>query len=221
MRILKCKCGTEFTARSSGHKFCDNCADKERKLYQKEYKKKHRKGIYSLRKCIVCGKEHEVYFSKKYCDKCLKDKEKKRYESRILSGEFRNYAKKRYAENPKKFLDRAKKRNADVNHKIKINIYRRAWYLFNKDKVREIKMRRRAQKLTTQTSKLNINEIYSNSPFCFYCNKPLTLKEATFDHFIPLSKGGLHAKENMRISCKHCNCVKNNKIPTNLFFMEV
>lgn len=31
------------------------------------------------------------------------------------------------------------------------------------------------------------------------------------EHKIPLSRGGLHAIENLDISCQSCNCSKNTK----------
>jgi hypothetical protein len=36
---------------------------------------------------------------------------------------------------------------------------------------------------------------------------------ATLDHVIPLSKGGLHCYENVKIACKSCNSEKSDRIP--------
>lgn len=47
---------------------------------------------------------------------------------------------------------------------------------------------------------------------CFYCAKDLLTEEITLDHIIPISRGGSHKKENLRISCKACNLKKDNKI---------
>lgn len=47
---------------------------------------------------------------------------------------------------------------------------------------------------------------------CFYCAKDLLIEEITLDHVIPMSRGGSHKKENLRISCKECNLKKDNKI---------
>ncbi len=47
---------------------------------------------------------------------------------------------------------------------------------------------------------------------CYYCG--LYLGEAYhIDHYIPLSKGGLHSIENMRLSCKSCNSRKHSRLP--------
>lgn len=45
---------------------------------------------------------------------------------------------------------------------------------------------------------------------CFYCNESKTL---TMDHFMPLSKGGLHVPENIVPACRNCNSKKGAKIP--------
>ena len=51
---------------------------------------------------------------------------------------------------------------------------------------------------------------------CFYCKK---LKPLTFDHIIPLSKGGSHTKDNIVMACGPCNFKKHNK-PINQFLTE-
>jgi len=38
--------------------------------------------------------------------------------------------------------------------------------------------------------------------------------EATIDHIIPVSKGGLHVLENMQLLCRRCNYLKGNTMPT-------
>lgn len=51
---------------------------------------------------------------------------------------------------------------------------------------------------------------------CFYCFYKLNgIYE--FDHYIPLSKGGSHTIDNLRISCKRCNRTKLNKMPEEFF----
>jgi hypothetical protein len=45
---------------------------------------------------------------------------------------------------------------------------------------------------------------------CAYCGKES--KNLEQDHVIPLSKGGLHTKENIVPACRSCNASKNNKI---------
>jgi 5-methylcytosine-specific restriction endonuclease McrA len=49
---------------------------------------------------------------------------------------------------------------------------------------------------------------------CVYCGAILTFNQAHFDHFIPISKGGLHKTENIRLSCELCNKRKGAKMPS-------
>lgn len=46
---------------------------------------------------------------------------------------------------------------------------------------------------------------------CAYCNTELTLKTATKDHIIPVSKGGKSTFTNLCICCEKCNSAKSNK----------
>lgn len=48
---------------------------------------------------------------------------------------------------------------------------------------------------------------------CYYCQTPLTLKEATLDHIVPISCGGKTQKGNIAISCKSCNTEKKARTP--------
>lgn len=47
---------------------------------------------------------------------------------------------------------------------------------------------------------------------CFYCQ--IECEDCYhIDHYFPLSKGGLHEIENLRISCPDCNMSKGSKLP--------
>lgn len=45
---------------------------------------------------------------------------------------------------------------------------------------------------------------------CYYCESDGVL---TMDHFIPITKGGKHEKENIVPACVRCNCRKGNLMP--------
>jgi 5-methylcytosine-specific restriction endonuclease McrA len=45
---------------------------------------------------------------------------------------------------------------------------------------------------------------------CHWCKKKF--KRLTQDHVIPLSKGGLHVKENVVPSCLSCNSARGNRL---------
>ena len=44
---------------------------------------------------------------------------------------------------------------------------------------------------------------------CQYCGERVAKVNATLDHYVPQSKGGLHSKENLRTACLLCNSVKS------------
>ncbi len=47
---------------------------------------------------------------------------------------------------------------------------------------------------------------------CYLCGQGIELLELSFDHVIPLSKGGSHTTENVRPTHKHCNQQKSAKL---------
>jgi len=46
---------------------------------------------------------------------------------------------------------------------------------------------------------------------CAYCGKTLSLDTATFDHVVPLSKGGYDKTKNGALACRKCNTRKGVK----------
>jgi 5-methylcytosine-specific restriction endonuclease McrA len=52
------------------------------------------------------------------------------------------------------------------------------------------------------------------SNLCGICGKPITkMKDATIDHVIPLSRGGVDSPLNMQLAHDKCNQEKGNKLP--------
>jgi HNH endonuclease len=54
------------------------------------------------------------------------------------------------------------------------------------------------------------DKFFDQKKCCAYCFEPLTLNSGTIEHIIPISKGGNHLKNNIKVSCSHCNFVKDN-----------
>jgi 5-methylcytosine-specific restriction endonuclease McrA len=48
---------------------------------------------------------------------------------------------------------------------------------------------------------------------CHLCHRPITLKDLTFDHWVPVSKGGADTLDNYRLAHDHCNQMKANLTP--------
>lgn len=49
------------------------------------------------------------------------------------------------------------------------------------------------------------------SAVCYYCQRKVSTAHVHFDHIIALSRGGLHAVENLCVSCSACNMSKGAK----------
>lgn len=47
--------------------------------------------------------------------------------------------------------------------------------------------------------------------FCCYCNQQLTQDNATMEHIVPKSKGGVFNTSNLTVSCANCNNNRGNK----------
>lgn len=47
---------------------------------------------------------------------------------------------------------------------------------------------------------------------CYLCDRVLSAKEITLDHVIPLTKGGPHTFDNLKVACRPCNSRKRCKI---------
>ncbi len=46
---------------------------------------------------------------------------------------------------------------------------------------------------------------------CLYCYRYLDPADATIEHVVPITRGGLHVRENLAAACLSCNCSKHNK----------
>ncbi len=59
---------------------------------------------------------------------------------------------------------------------------------------------------------------------CEYCSALVEMREgpkqATIDHVVPRSKGGLDVLENLRLACHDCNQEKGSGVAIDLFVGE-
>lgn len=108
---------------------------------------------------------------------------------------FLHIFKTYYVNNKSKILARYKKYRSDNRYYI---------YLLN---------RKRRKLLKGDVTKQEIQALIIKSKnICYYCGIILN-NNMHVDHYIPLSKGGLHTISNLVISCKDCNLRKANKMP--------
>jgi len=76
-------------------------------------------------------------------------------------------------------------------------------------------MRQRRRSLTKQGDVTNIQllELQQNAKVCYWCKCLLKNVKVHIDHYVPLSKGGLHTLSNLVVSCSKCNLSKEAKLP--------
>lgn len=205
----KCKyCGkTMENVQSSRRKYCDDVC---RGRYRRKHA--HKTGTYKVT-CGTCGDTFRTYHdSKKYCTK-----------------ECRN---KSYTSNPEEKLKREKLKhkisckecgnNFETSHssmKFCSNYCRQR----NKDRQSTLKRRKYYQDGDTSISIDKLIKQDGNS--CYLCNYACDIDDYTvseegtiicgnnypsIDHVIPLSKGGKHEWNNVKLAHRICNIRKSN-----------
>lgn len=90
----------------------------------------------------------------------------------------------------------------------------------NKIKQKEYNAQHRVKNLNIQTEKIDYYSLFLKSKKCYYCGKKLVYPDIEFDHYIPLSLGGSHTEQNIRLSCTFCNRHKASYNPYIFFLYE-
>lgn len=173
----------------------------------------------------------------KRCTKCLLEKNTTEFGPRKKSPDGLNYwcricmadnARKNRVKNPEKA--RARRLRYHYRHKDKEAVYYKQWATANKEKRsvtsrkywanknpeerRIVAARKRAiRRGAERTGTLIPDEWQEVLEYCnykcVYCGAPWE----HMDHFVPLSKGGEHTKENVVPACAPCNLSKKDKDP--------
>jgi len=88
------------------------------------------------------------------------------------------------------------------------------WLAAELQRCREKSGRRRAQKLATQTERVDFAAIIErDGMWCYLCEKPIeSLADLHMDHVRPLSKGGSHTAENLKPTHALCNLRKGARL---------
>lgn len=113
-----------------------------------------------------------------------------------------------------------------LKNKSKITEYYKQWYRNNNERCKEYAKKyiknnplqkinsnhkRRAKYKHTDITKKWLKELYDNANICPICNKKMDNDSRKYpngkslDHILPLNVGGLHIKDNVRITCFKCN----------------
>ena len=53
--------------------------------------------------------------------------------------------------------------------------------------------------------------LISQKPRCYYCEKVMEKSEVTMDHIVPISRGGKSTRGNVVPCCKPCNTKKRDQ----------
>lgn len=75
------------------------------------------------------------------------------------------------------------------------------------------RLRRRSAEKKGDITTIQLQNLQNNAKACYWCNESLKNKEVHIDHYVPLSKGGLHTISNLVVSCSKCNLKKHAKDP--------
>ena len=73
--------------------------------------------------------------------------------------------------------------------------------------------KRRAIKKSGDVTTKQLLELQQNAKNCYWCNTSLKNKVVHIDHYVPLSRGGLHTITNLVVACSECNLKKHAKDP--------
>lgn len=130
------------------------------------------------------------------------------------SNSKKEYDRNRYIENIDSF--KARRLNSYYSNKNKENSYSKIYAINNPEKIRLIKSnykfkRRSVEKNGDSTKELKL-WLSKQHKICYWCNKKCD-DDFHIDHYLPLSKGGLHKIENLVIACPTCNLTKSAKDP--------
>lgn len=200
-----------------GYKRCTGC--KEVLPATTEFFWCRKKGTTELfSKCITCGRTESREYRRKW-----------RQENPELAREIGRIDQQKYRKkNPEKASARSKagrirRLTADPEkERARLRAKWKRWFeadpTKHRQKARRNNDRRRARKRGNTTlvhyTKADVERQFNlQSGCCYYCGISV-LNNFQVDHFIPLSRGGSNAADNIVISCPKCNFSKGNKLPS-------
>ena len=77
--------------------------------------------------------------------------------------------------------------------------------------IRGLLRARRRHARIEQVSRLRVMK--RDTSTCYMCGRKLGYSEMVLDHVIPLSRGGSHSEDNLKVACVTCNLRKGPKLP--------
>lgn len=133
----------------------------------------------------------------------------------------RSYAKERRAKNPIPHREHSKRYAKENRDKVsaynkayrdrnreQLRAKHRRWYQANKAKVIESDIRRAYPNAIIED--VDIDAIAQRDNYtCYLCLTPLLGRRISYEHVVPLCRGGSHTSYNLRVACLECNFKKN------------
>lgn len=161
------------------------------------------------RRYVAANREYVNAYQKAYREKHAA-KLKPRTKERARASYERNRAKvlERTAawhrNNPDKVRE-TQRRYCERNVEVR-RIRSRRYYKTHPEKNRQHASAWRARARRTQVEPVDYNAIWERDQgICHICSLPVERSDVQFDHVIPLSRGGTHTAENVKVSHSVCN----------------
>jgi 5-methylcytosine-specific restriction endonuclease McrA len=171
--------------------------------------------------CGRCQKEKRLFFFSncaarsdgldnrcKQCKKEVREQPKIREYNKKKSREWRLANPERYREN----IDRWNEENEEYRKTMQ-----RSWVRNNRFRVRQTKAAYKIRRKKWESGgKVDYDVILMRDGFvCHICGNDVEPEDVSFDHVIPLSKGGRHSMDNVHVSHLRCNVKKNARLILN------
>ena len=246
MSIYICRiCNKEFTGRKK--KYCSQeCADEARRIRNRErWREQNPDWNKEVSKtCEYCGENFTVatrYKHAKYCSDECRQMSKNKYgtandylEAMKPTWDKQNKQSQKRKEEEKQKKIRDVKCNvcgtrfetSQPNQKTCSQECSRRWKNRRKDK--------RINKNNIVDRDITLATLYKRDKgICYICGEQTDIKDIekhqtysiagdkypSIDHVIPLSKGGLHSWNNIRLACRKCNSIKSNNVTDDVLEM--
>lgn len=98
-------------------------------------------------------------------------------------------------------------------NKDRIRVRHQRWYQSNPSAVRALWMRRRARQRGATVGAVDFDAILARDGWiCHLCGDLVMRNELSFDHIVPLNKGGAHSNDNLAVAHNRCNKIKKDRL---------
>ena len=199
----KCNCEKELTefgknkySKDSLQYYCKQCRNSIEKIKRQNPDSNHKE---ILRKSYKKHKEKRIQEKSKY----------RELNRKLLADKQKEY----YRENKEDCIEYQKKYRIEKKDIIKEKHKEYMKKDFAKISKRNSEHKRRTLTKSGDVSAIEFKELLDNAKVCYWCNKKLIGNKKQVDHYVALSKGGLHTITNLVVACSECNLKKHAKDP--------